>query len=75
MKCSNARGRRPSLTTDQFVIGEGFRQKIAEQNLTPLGNETYFSPDYSLILTDKGPLWYSKPANLVVGPFVQAPES
>ncbi|HLG72826.1 MAG TPA: hypothetical protein VK009_20600 [Chloroflexota bacterium] len=63
------------MDTTNLVIGDGFRQKIAELGLTPLGNETYFSPDYSMVLTDKGPLWYSKPANLVVGPFADAPAS
>lgn len=63
------------MDSSSFVIGEGFQEKIAELSLTPLGNETYFSPDYSVVLTDKGPLWYSKPANLVVGPFGQAPVS
>ena len=58
-----------------FVIGDGFRQKIDELKLKPLSSETYFSPDCSVILTDKGPLWYSKPANLVVGPFGEAPAS
>jgi len=61
-------------TVSQFVIGQGFKDKIAELNLTPLSNETYFSPDCSMVLTDHGPLWYSKPANVVVGPFGQAPE-
>lgn len=63
------------MANDQFVIGEGFRQRLTELNLTPLGNETYLSPDYSVILTDKGPIWYSKPANVVVGPFGDAPAS
>jgi hypothetical protein len=57
-----------------FVIGQGFKNRIAELGLTPLGNETYISPDYSIVLTDKGPLWYSKPANMVVGPFGTAPK-
>jgi len=57
----------------QFAIGEGFAARIAELNLTPMGNETYVSPDYSVVLTDQGPLWYSKPANQVVGPFGVAP--
>lgn len=56
-----------------FVIGTGFKQKVDELKWTPLGNETYFSPDYSMILCAEGTLWYSKPANVVVAdPFVQA---
>jgi hypothetical protein len=59
--------------TDTYVIGPGFRQRIQELSLKPLGNERYFSEDYSIVLTDKGPLWYSKPENVVVGPFADAP--
>lgn len=56
-------------TTTDFVIGEGFRQRIKEKGLTALGPEEYFSPGYSFVLTDKGPLFYSKHTNTVVGPF------
>ena len=56
-----------------FVIGQGFKDKLAELNWTPLGNETYFSADYSLLLCSEGTLWYSKPANQVVAdPFEAA---
>jgi hypothetical protein len=57
-----------------YAIGEGFTQRIADLHLTALGPEVYFSPGYSMVLTDQGPLWYSKYENEVVGPFVDAEE-
>lgn len=63
----------PMPTNQQdFVIGEGFRARIAELGLTPLGHERYFAPGYSFVLTDRGPLWYSADVNQVVGPFAEA---
>ena len=59
---------------DEFIIGPGFQQRIKELNLKPLGPEVYFSPGYSFVLTDKGPLWYSQYTNQVVGPFEPATE-
>lgn len=58
---------------DEFVIGPGFKQRIDELQLKPLGPEVYFATGYSFVLTDKGPLWYSQYTNEVVGPFVEAP--
>ena len=54
---------------EQFEIGEGFQNKIREDGLKALGPERYFAEGYSFVLTDKGPLWYSKYTNEVVGPF------
>jgi cell wall-associated NlpC family hydrolase len=51
-----------------YDIGEGFRTRIDELGLTPLGPEVSFADDYAMVLTDRGALWYSRPENLVVGP-------
>lgn len=56
---------------EAFVIGEGFQNRIQEKGLTPLGPERYFAEGYSFVLTDKGPLWYSRYRNQVVGPFAE----
>jgi hypothetical protein len=55
-------------TEEGFIIGPGFKQRIEELKLKPLGPEVYFAPGYSFMLTDQGPLWYSQYANVVVGP-------
>lgn len=62
-----------TMPKEDYVIGPGFQARIDELHLVPLGSERYFAPDYSMVLTDKGPLWYSKPENVVVGPFADAP--
>lgn len=59
-------------TSEEFVIGPGFQERIDSLGLQPLGPEIYFAPGYSFILTDKGPLWYSQYTNAVVGPFEEA---
>jgi len=51
-----------------YDIGEGFQTRIGELGLTPLGPEVPVADDYSMVLTDRGALWYSRPENLVVGP-------
>lgn len=56
-----------------YVIGPGFQQRIDEEKLKPLSDETYFAPGLSMVLTDRGPLWYSQEENQVVGPFADAP--
>jgi hypothetical protein len=58
----------------EYARGDGFKTRIDEQGLEALGPEVYFAPGYSMILTDKGPIWYSKFANEVVGPFADAEE-
>jgi hypothetical protein len=62
------------MATDVFEIGQGFQQRIDDQKLTPLGPEVYFTPGYSMVLTDQGPLWYSKFTNEVIGPFADGEE-
>ena len=57
------------MSDTDYVIGPGFQARIDELGLRPLGNEVYFAPGYSMVLTDQGPLWYSQSANEVVGPF------
>jgi hypothetical protein len=52
----------------EYVVGPGFKQRIDELNLTPLGPEVYFVEGYSFVLTDKGSLFYSRYTNTVVGP-------
>ena len=58
----------------EYAIGEGLQQRIDDQQLEPLGPEVYFTPGYSMVLTDQGPVWYSKYENEVVGPFVDGEE-
>lgn len=59
---------------EDYSIGPGFKRVIQEMGLVPLGPEEYFSPGYSMVLTDRGPLWYSKLENRVVVPFALPPE-
>jgi hypothetical protein len=61
------------MATDTYSIGPGFRQAIQDNKLTPLGDEVYFSPQYSMVLTDVGALFYSKATNTVVVPKDLAP--
>lgn len=61
------------MATEQFVIGEGFKNRIKEQGLKPLSDESYFAPGLSICLTDKGPLYYVAKTNRVHGPFEEAP--
>jgi hypothetical protein len=61
------------MATD-YAIGEGLQRRIDEQNLTALGPEAFVTTGYSMVLTDQGPVWYSKFENQVVGPFVDAEE-
>ena len=60
------------MATTDFMIGEGFTRRIKELSLEAKGPEVYFAPGYSVVLTDKGPLWYSRYANEVLGPFGEA---
>lgn len=57
------------MSAEDFVIGPGVQQRIAETGAKPLGPEVYFAPGYSFTLTDQGPIWYSQYTNEVAGPF------
>jgi hypothetical protein len=63
----------PMPATHTFVIGPGFQQRIDDLGLEPKSDETYFAPGLSVVLTDKGPLWYAQASNEVLGPFGEAP--
>ena len=60
------------MMATEYVIGDGFQQRINDKALVALGPEVYFAPGYSMVLTDQGPLWYSKFENQVIGPFADA---
>jgi len=53
-----------------YVIGNGFQARIDELTLEPLGPEVHFSDEYSMVLSNRGPLWYSRPENRVIGPML-----